>query len=410
MDNHESIATKFQALRPFLDERQRRLWAGAEALALGWGGVTTVAAATGLHRNTISEGLRELQAADSSEPVEAVTEQRIRAVGGGRKAVTERDPALLRELEALVEPLTRGDPMSALRWTSKSTRQLAFELTERGHPVSHQTVAELLRVLHYSLQGTRKTREGTDHPDRDAQFTYLNAQVEAVQERNQPVISVDCKKKELVGDFTNRGREWQPKGCPEEVRIHDFVDPELGKAIPYGVYDLAGNCGWVSVGTDHDTPSFAVAAVRHWWERMGQARYPQATELLITADGGGSNGSRARRWKIELQKLVDATGLRISVCHLPPGTSKWNKIEHRMFCHITQNWRGRPLVSHEAVVQLIGHTTTQAGLNIRAELDSQIYPTGIKVTDAELAAVCLVPASFHGDWNYSISPSENQII
>jgi hypothetical protein len=406
MDISETIATKFQALRPFLDERRRRLWAAAEALALGRGGVTLVAAATGLHRNTIGEGLRELRAGDLAV---LPSEQRIRMVGGGRKAVVERDPALLADLEALVEPVTRGDPMSPLRWTCKSTRQLATELSERGHPVSHQTVAELLRMLRYSLQGTRKIKEGTDHPDRDTQFSYLNAQVQMVQERGQPVISVDCKKKELIGNFANPGREWQPQGHPEEVRVHDFVDPELGKAIPYGVSDIAGNCGWVSVGTDHDTPAFAVAAVRQWWEHMGQPRYPDAQELLITADGGGSNASRARLWKVELQRLADATGLRIGVCHLPPGTSKWNKIEHRMFCHITQNWRGRPLVSHEVVVQLIGHTTTHQGLTIRAAIDSQPYPTGIKVTDAELAAVHLAPAPFHGDWNYTISPSIDNI-
>lgn len=406
MDISETIATKFEALRPFLDERRRRLWAAAEALALGRGGVTLVAAATGLHRNTIGEGLRELRAGD---PAVLPSEQRVRMEGGGRKAVVERDPTLLADLEALVEPVTRGDPMSPLRWTCKSTRQLATELSERGHPVSHQTVAELLRMLRYSLQGTRKIKEGTDHPDRDAQFTYLNAQVQAVQGRGQPVISVDCKKKELIGDFANRGREWHPQGHPEEVRVHDFVDPELGKAIPYGVYDIAGNCGWVSVGTDHDTPAFAVAAVRGWWEQMGQPRYPDAQELLVTADGGGSNASRARLWKVELQRLADATGLRIGVCHLPPGTSKWNKIEHRMFCHITQNWRGRPLVSHEVVVQLVGHTTTHQGLTIRAAIDSQTYPTGIKVSDAELAAVHLTPAPFHGDWNYTISPNVDNI-
>jgi len=406
MDSRETVATKFQALRPFLDERRRRLWAAAEALALGRGGVTTVAAATGLHRNTIGEGLRELHA---REPAALTSDQRIRTSGGGRKAVTERDPVLLRELEALVEPLTRGDPISPLRWTCKSTRQLATELSERGHRVSHQTVADLLRVLRYSLQGTRKTKEGADHPDRDAQFSYLNAQVQAFQASGQPVISVDTKKKELVGDFTNRGREWHPTGHPEEVRVHDFVDPDRGKAIPYGVYDIARNCGWVSGGTDHDTPAFAVAAVQQWWEQMGQPTYPTATELLITADGGGSNGSRARRWKVELQRLANATGVRIAVCHLPPGTSKWNKIEHRMFCHITQNWRGRPLVSREVVVQLIGHTTTQAGLSIRAEIDFHTYPTGIKVTDAELAAIRLAPAAFHGDWNYTISPSKDNI-
>lgn len=401
MDSHDTIAARFEALRPFLDERRRRLWAAAEAQTLGRGGVTTVAAATGLQRNTICAGLRELHAPETPS---LSTDQRVRTPGGGRKPLTAHDPSLLRDLEALVEPLTRGDPMSPLRWTCKSTRQLATELSGQGHPVSHQTVAELLHALRYSLQGTRKTKEGASHPDRDAQFAYLNDQVQAFQGQGQPVISVDTKKKELVGDFTNGGREWQPAGYPEEVRVHDFVDRELGKVIPYGVYDVATNRGWVSVGTDHDTPAFAVASVRRWWEQMGQPTYPAATDLLITADGGGSNGSRARLWKVELQRLADVTGLRIMVCHFPPGTSKWNKIEHRMFCHITQNWRGRPLVSQEVVVQLIGHTTTRTGLSIRAEVDTHTYPTGIKVTDAELAAVQLQPAAFHGEWNYSISP------
>jgi hypothetical protein len=375
------------------------LWAATEALALGRGGVTAVAAATGLRRNTIRAGIGELRAGGSVVP-----EQRVRAPGGGRKALAAGDPALLRDLEALVEPVTRGDPMSPLRWTCKSTRQLAAELSGRGHPVSHQTVAELLRALRYSLQGNRKTREGAAHPDRDAQFAHINAQSAAFQERGQPVISVDTKKKELVGDFKNGGREWRPVGQPEAVRVHDFVDRDLGKAIPYGVYDLAANRGWVSVGTDHDTPAFAVQTVRRWWEQMGRPTYPAAAELLITADGGGSNGRRARLWKTELQRLADETGLRIAVCHFPPGTSKWNKIEHRMFCHITQNWRGRPLVSHEVIVQLIGGTTTRAGLTIRAGLDTGTYPTGVKVTDTELAGVQLEPAEFHGEWNYSINP------
>jgi hypothetical protein len=371
-----------------------------------------VAQATALRRNTIQAGIRELQTrapVAAGEPVLAGPDRRVRAPGGGRKALTAHDPALLRELEALVEPVTRGDPMSPLRWTCKSTRQLATELGRQGHRVSHQTVAELLHALDYRLQGNRKTKEGTAHPDRDAQFTYLNAQVRACQERGQPVISVDTKKKELVGDFKNGGREWRPAGQLEPVRVHDFVDRELGKAIPYGVYDLATNQGWVSVGTDHDTPAFAVQSVRRWWEEMGRPVYPQATELLITADGGGSNSSRARLWKTELQHLADETGLRITVCHFPPGTSKWNKIEHRMFCHITQNWRGRPLVSHEVIVRLIGSTTTQAGLTIRADLDPGTYPIGVKVTDAALAAVRLEPADFHGDWNYTIVPRQPTI-
>jgi Rhodopirellula transposase DDE domain len=412
MSEVATIRAKFESLRPFLDERRRRLWAATEALALGRGGVTVVAQATALRRNTIQAGIRELQTrapVAAGEPVLAGPDRRVRAPGGGRKALTAHDPALLRELEALVEPVTRGDPMSPLRWTCKSTRQLATELGRQGHRVSHQTVAELLHALDYSLQGNRKTKEGTAHPDRDAQFTYLNAQVRACQERGQPVISVDTKKKELVGDFKNGGREWRPAGQPEPVRVHDFVDRELGKAIPYGVYDWATNQGWVSVGTDHDTPAFAVQSVRRWWEEMGRPVYPQATELLITADGGGSNSSRARLWKTELQHLADETGLRITVCHFPPGTSKWNKIEHRMFCHITQNWRGRPLVSHEVIVRLIGSTTTQAGLTIRADLDPGTYPIGVKVTDAALAAVRLEPADFHGDWNYTIVPRQPTI-
>jgi hypothetical protein len=310
----------------------------------------------------------------------------------------------VRELEALVEPTTRGDPMSPLRWTCKSTQKLAAELTRRGHPVSARTVAGLLKALGYSLQGLRKTKEGTVHPDRNAQFEHLNAQVSSFQERGQPVISVDAKKKEAVGDFKNGGREWQPQGEPEPVRVYDFVDDELGKALPYGVYDQTQNTGWVSVGTDHDTAAFAVQSLRTWWQQMGQATYPNAKELLITADGGGSNSSRCRLWKTELQQFADETGLVVSVCHFPPGTSKWNKIEHRMFCHITQNWRGRPLVSHEAILQLIGSTTTRKGLTIRAGLDRGEYPTGIKITKAELAAVQLTRAEFHGNWNYTISP------
>jgi hypothetical protein len=407
MGDVPTIRAKFESLRPFLDERRRRLWAAAEAVALGRGGVTAVALATGLGRNTIHAGVRELRGSAGRAglaPEAPASEGRVRAPGGGRKALARHDPSLLRALEALVEPVTRGDPMSPLRWTCKSTRQLAAELGRPGHRVSHQTVADLLHALDYSLQGNRKTKEGATHPDRDAQFAYINAQVRSFQRRGQPAISVDTKKKELVGNFKNGGREWRPAGAPDPVRVHDFVDRELGKAIPYGVYDLAANQGWVSVGTDHDTPTFAVQTVRRWWEEMGHPVYPRATELLITADGGGSNGSRARLWKTELQRLADATGLRITVCHFPPGTSKWNKIEHRMFCHITQNWRGRPLVSHEVIVRLIGSTTTRTGLTIRADLDTASYPTGVKVTDAELAAVCLQPADFHGDWNYTIAP------
>ncbi len=409
MHNVPSIRAKFEALGPYLDERRRRLWAAAEAMVLGRGGITAVANATGLQRVTIRAGIRELQAdpgnATGAESAAAADRmQRVRAPGGGRKPLTTQDPALVHDLEALVEPTARGDPMSPLRWTCKSTRQLAAELVRQGHQVSHQTVADLLHALDYSLQGTRTTKEGSDHPDRDAQFASINEQTRAFQQRGQPAISVDCKKKELVGDFKNGGREWQPAGHPEQVRVHDFLDKQLGKAIPYGVYDLAANQGWVSVGIDHETAAFAVASVRHWWQQMGQPRYPTATELLITADGGGSNSSQSRLWKTELQRLADETGLRISVCHFPPGTSKWNLIEHRLFCHITQNWRGRPLVSLEVIVNLIGNTTTRAGLKVRAELDPAPYPTGIKVSDAELAAVQLQPATFHGNWNYAITP------
>jgi hypothetical protein len=405
----EMVGRKFAALRPFFDEHTRRLWAATEARALGYGGVGVVAAATGLQRNTIAAGVRELQSgAVAAAPEGEPAKPRVRAAGAGRKPLAQQDPSLMRDLEALVEPLTRGDPMSPLRWTCKSTRQLAGELKRQGHRVSHQTVAHVLHALGYSLQSNRKSREGTAHPDRDAQFAYLGDQTQAFQARGQPVISVDAKKKELVGEFKNAGREWQPQGQPECVQVHDFPDRDLGKAIPYGVYDLTANQGWVSVGIDHDTAAFAVQSVRSWWEQMGRPRYPEANELLITADSGGSNSSHARLWKTELQRLADATGLRLSVSHFPPGTSKWNKIEHRMFCHITQNWRGRPLVSHAVIVNLIGSTTTRTGLTIRAELDARSYPTGVKVSDAELANVHLEPAAFHGDWNYRIIPAQPQ--
>ena len=427
MDDQGPIRAKYATLRPFLDERRRRLWAANEALALGRGGVSVVAAATGLARNTIGDGLRELRAAASSTPrvagaagepgaaavgvggAPAVAggprqQGRQRVAGGGRKALTHRDPDLGRALEALIEPTTRGDPQSPLRWTTKSTRHLAAELTRQGHPVSAATVATLLRQWQYRLHALRKTTEGASHPDRDAQFQYINATVRTFQQRGQPVVSVDAKKKELVGDFKNGGREWQPEGQPERVRVHDFPDPILGKATPYGVFDITANQGWVSVGTDHDTATFAVDTLRRWWEQMGAPTYLGATDLLVMADGGGSNSSRSRLWKVELQRLADATGLRVHICHFPPGTSKWNKIEHGMFCHITQNWRGRPLVSHEVIVELIGHTTTQTGLRIQAELNPRAYPTGTIVSDADLAAVRLEPAAFHGNWNYTIAP------
>lgn len=387
-----------------MDERVRRLWAGAEAKALGWGGIATVAAATGMARATITAGVQQLQAPQIDSRQAAQSASPIRRTGGGRKRATARDATLLADLESLVDPLTRGDPQSPLRWTCKSTRRLAAELGAMGHRVGERTVARLLQELNYSLQANRKTREGASHPERNAQFEHINARTKALQEQGQPVISVDTKKKELVGDFKNAGREWQPQGQPEAVRVHDFGDEELGKAIPYGVYDVTNNEGWVSVGCDHDTAEFAAQAVRRWWQQMGIVAYPEATELLITADGGGSNGTRSRLWKVELQRLADETGLRIAVCHLPPATSKWNKIEHRLFAWVTQNWRGRPLVSHEAVVNLIGSTTTRTGLRVRAELDTSPYPTGRKVSDEELAAIEITRDAFHGEWNYTIVP------
>ena len=403
----QQIETKYQALAPLMDERMRRQWAAAEATAYGWGGVKAVRQATGLSPTTIRKGQGEL--ATRAEQSDFVVRKRLRRAGAGRKCQSEADPDLVQALEQLVDPVTRGDPESPLRWTCKSTRTLARELTAQGHPVSDSTVRRLLRAADYSLQGTRKQREGTAHPDRNAQFEYINSLVCAFQVRGQPVISVDAKKKELVGDFKNGAPkgfpEWQPKGEPEEVRVHDFLDKRLGKAIPYGIYDITGNQGWVSVGIDHDTARFATEAIRRWWRKMGSLRYPQTRDLLITADGGGSNGSRCRLWKVALQELALDLGLAIRVSHFPPGTSKWNKIEHRLFSHITQNWRGRPLVSHEVIVNLIANTATQHGLTVQAELDTGTYPTGIKVSDEVLAAVNLMPASFHGDWNYTIAPA-----
>ncbi len=380
----------------------RRQWAATEARAYGWGGVRAVSGVIGMSPNTITKGLAELAARE--EDPEAPVDIRLRRKGGGRKRRSEADPQLVQTLERLVEPLTRGDPGSPLRWTCKSTTRLAMELTQQGHAVSPRTVGRLLNAEGYSLQGNRKTKEGEDHPDRNAQFEHINATVRRFQQRGQPVISVDTKKKELVGPFKNGGREWQPKGAPEEVQVHDFLDPDLGKAIPYGVYDLSENQGWVSVGIDHDTARFAAEAIRRWWRKMDSKRYREAKELLITADGGGSNGSRSRLWKVALHDLAVQLGIVVRVCHFPPGTSKWNKIEHRMFSHITQNWRGRPLVSHDVIINLIANTTTRAGLKIRAELDSGKYPTGIKVSDEELAAVNMKRASFHGDWNYTLLP------
>ena len=394
------IRDKFQPLRGELDERARRRWAAVEASSLGRGGISAVAAATGIAPNTIRAGMRELL-----EPAPAGEVRRVRRPGAGRKKRTEEDPGLLDALQALVEPTTRGNPQSALRWTCKSTRQLAKELKRQKHAVSPMTVSRLLRQSGYSLQANRKTREGAGHPDRNAQFEHINRQVQSVQKRGQPVISVDTKKKELVGNFRNGGREWRPKGQPLDVRVHDFQDPELGKVIPYGVYDLKHNEAWVSVGIDHDTAEFAAAAIRRWWTNMGKKRYPKARQLMITADGGGSNSSRSRLWKVALQNLADRTGLELLVCHFPPGTSKWNKIEHRLFCHITRNWRGKPLESHQVVISLIGNTTTETGLRVKASLDRHRYPTRQQVDDDQLAAVQLTLNKFHGDWNYTITPA-----
>jgi hypothetical protein len=388
-----------------MDERGRRQWAAAEARELGWGGVTAVAHATGLSRTTITAGLRELELPAQQRAIEGM---RVRRPGGGRKTLTETDPGLLAALEALIEPVTRGDPESPLRWTCKSTRRLADELTRKRHPVGANTVAALLRQAGYSLQANRKTREGARHPDRNAQFEHINAQVRRFQNRDQPAISVDTKKKELIGDFKNAGREWHPRGEPEEVRVHDFLDKELGKAIPYGVYDMINNQGWVSVGIDHDTAQFAVNSIRRWWKRMGRRRFPRATELLITADGGGSNSSRSRLWRVSLQALADELDLRLHVCHFPPGTSKWNKIEHRLFSFITQNWRGRPLVSHQTVVSLIASTTTKTGLIVKAALDTNRYDTAVKVTEEQLSRLRLTPHRFHGDWNYGLTPRKGK--
>ncbi len=403
MDADAALGEKLRAVLPYLNERQRRLVLAAEARALGRGGVVRVARATGVSRPTIHQGLREL--VQPPGPGE-----RVRRPGGGRKALTERDPALLADLEALVDPDTRGDPMSPLRWTCKSTSQLASALAGRGHPVGQRTVAKLLDQAGYSLPAPAKRLAGAQHPDRDAQFRYLNEQVKAFLAAGQPVVSVDAKKKELVGAFKNGGREWQPAGQPEVVNVYDFPDPQVGKAIPYGIYDVGRNTGWVSVGQDHDTASFAVASLRRWWEVVGAAAYPDAARLLICADGGGSNGYRVRLWKVELQRLADATGLAVTVCHLPPGTSKWNKIEHRLFAHISMNWRGRPLISHEVIVDLIGATTTRAGLRVQAELDPSPYPTKIKVSDEEMARLQITPHTFHGEWNYTCTPRPSPLV
>jgi len=402
----EKIKEKYLKIKPYLDERSRRIWGAIEALSYGRGGLSYVSKATGLSRTTLYEGQREML---SGQVESGILPSGVRRKGGGRKKVTETDTLILKELEDLVDPVTRGDPESPLLWTCKSTYHLSKELTSRGHPASQRTVCDLLSTLGYSLQSNRKTKEGLSHPDRDEQFNYINEKVKCFQKRGQPVISVDTKKKELIGDFKNAGQEWQPKGKPEEVRVYDFIDHELGKVAPYGVYDVTNNTGWVSVGIDHDTAEFAVESIRCWWREMGIEVYPNAHRLLITADCGGSNGNRVRLWQRELQKLADELQLTVQVCHLPPGTSKWNKIEHRMFCHITANWRGRPLVSRQVVVNLIGNTTTEAGLYIKAALDENHYAQGIKVSDDELATFAIERDDFHGEWNYRLRPKKQQI-
>jgi transposase len=394
-----AVRQRFARLKTTWNERQRRLWAAAEAKSVGYGGVSLVHRATGISRRAIHVGLKEL-AAVGFFPL-----QRVRRPGAGRWKLTKIQEGVAEALDALVDPTARGDPQSPLRWTCKSLRHLAGALREQGFQISHQTVADLLHEADYSLQANRKTLEGNNHPDRDAQFNYINQKVKAFQRRDQPVISIDTKKKELIGNFRNGGREWRPQGKPIPVKVHDFKDQELGKGIPYGVFDMTHNEAWVSVGIDHDTAEFAAATIWQWWRRMGAKRFPQATEILITADSGGSNGARSRLWKVALQTLADRTGLKVTVAHFPPGTSKWNKIEHRLFCHITQNWRGRPLASHEIMVKLIGSTTTRTGLRVKAALDRRCYPDGKKVSDDELAQVKLHRATFHGDWNYSIKPN-----
>jgi len=396
-----ALRRRFRLIERHLDERRRRLIAAAEATAAGAGSVSAVARATGVSRRAIRAGAQELKARGAA----ALAPGRIRRPGGGRKRTVDQDPTLVADLEALIEPTTRGDPESPLRWTCKSVRRLAAELTRQGHRASHRIVAGLLQQRGYSLQANRKTIEGTRHPDRNAQFEHINARVRAALRQGQPAISVDTKKKELVGAFKNAGRAWRPRGQPQPVQVHDFVQPELGRAIPYGVYDLGANTGWVSVGIDHDTAAFAVASIRRWWQAMGRRAYPRARRLLITADAGGSNGARVRLWKVELQKLANDLRRPISVCHFPPGTSKWNKIEHRLFSFITQNWRGRPLVSHAVIVNLIAATTTTTGLRVRARLDKNRYPYGLTVSRDAWDAVRLRPDSFHGDWNYTILPS-----
>ncbi|OGQ21928.1 MAG: transposase [Deltaproteobacteria bacterium RBG_16_71_12] len=394
-----AIVTKYTVVAPLLNERARRLWAATESRSLGYGGDALVSAATGLARDTIRSGRREIE-----RGVQATG--RVRRPGAGRPGIQKTQPGVKEALERLVDPLTRGDPRSPLRWTCKSRAKLASTLTEDGWRVSSTTVSRLLHELGYSLQSVRKSREGTSHPDRNEQFEHINATAASFLRRKQPVISVDTKKKELVGNFKNAGREWRPKATPEKALVHDFPDDAVGKAIPYGVYDMARNEAWVSVGRDHDTPEFAVASIRQWWKMMGQRAYPNADRLFITADAGGSNGYRARAWKLEVQRFADDTGLRVRVSHFPPGTSKWNKIEHRLFCHITQNWRGKPLRTFETIVDLIGATRTAAGLRVKAKLDSRKYKTGVVITKSQMRDLALRPDAFHGEWNYEAQPRE----
>jgi hypothetical protein len=394
----DDIRRRYQAASAFLDERGRRLFVANEALALGYGGVTAASIATGVARSTINRGIAELRAGRPDQG------PRIRQPGGGRKRAVIRQPTLLAALETLIEDAIRGDPESPLRWVSRSQRNIVAVLTGQGFKVSQKLVGKLLRQLKYSCQANRKTREGASNPDRDAQFQHINAAVKAAIADDQPAISVDTKKKELVGDFKNGGRELRRQGDPEAVRVHDFMIPELGKAAPYGVYDIAANEGWVSIGIDADTAAFAVESIRRWWWKLGKPRYPNATTLTITADCGGSNGARVRLWKRELQRFANETGLHVTVTHLPPGTSKWNKIEHRLFAFITQNWRGKPLVSHQVIVQLIGATTTETGLRVTCEIDGGLYPKGIKVSNEEMETLNITRADFHGEWNYTISP------
>lgn len=402
----ESLRKIFERISPFLDEKRRRIIAAANAENIGYGGVSKVSQATGLSRVTITNGIRELNE-ESSTTSRCGRHERIRKEGGGRKKEIDRDPLLVKDLEALIEPYTSGDPESALRWTCKSVRRISQELNNQGHKTSHRMVAELLHELGYSLQANRKTLEEASHPDRDAQFKFIYKKVKTFQRQECPVISVDTKKKELVGSYKNGGKELCPKGKPEPVNVHDFENKELGKVAPYGVFDISLNEGWVNVGIDHDTAAFAVESIRRWWNMMGKPTYPNANRLLITADSGGSNGARVRMWKTELQKFVNETGMNVSVCHFPPGTSKWNKIEHQLFSYISQNWRGKPLISHEVIVNLIAATTTKAGLKVRCELDNNNYPKGIKISDSEMSKLNISRASFHGEWNYSIRPSSN---